>query len=113
MSVAVSLFVLFSVVGSIAVGLDARKNSPQNTLLWALAVLLGSVPILLVYVLLGRDATDEPTPEPASESNLVECPSCHAVEEPTASVCRFCDEPIRTPDGPERGSPGDDVESPG
>ena len=61
---------------------------------------------------LGRDATDDPTPESASESDLVECPNCHAVEEPTASVCQFCDEPIRTPDGPERGSP-DDVESPG
>ena len=113
MAAAASLFVLLSVVGSIAVGLDARKNSSQSALLWALAVLLGSVPILLVYVLLGRDATDDPTPESASESDLVECPNCHAIEEPTASVCRFCDEPIRTPDGPERGSPGDDVESPG
>ena len=56
MATAASLFVLLSVVGSIAVGLDARKNSPQSALLWALAVLLGSVPILLVYVLLGRDA---------------------------------------------------------
>ena len=113
MSTAVSLFVILSVVGSIAVGLDAQENSSQSALLWALAVLLGSVPILLVYVLLGRDATDEPTPDPASESDLVECPNCHAIEEPTASVYRFCDEPIRTPDGPGRGSPGDDVESPG
>ena len=113
MSTAVSLFVIFSVVGSIAVGLDAQENSPQSALLWALAVLLGSVPILLVYVLLGRDATDDPAPESAPESDLVECPHCHAMEEPTASVCRFCDEPIQTPDGPDRGSPGDDIESPG
>ena len=113
MAAAASLFILLSVVGSIAVGLDAQENSPQSALLWALAVLLGSVPILLVYVLLGRDATDDPTPESASESDLVECSNCHAIEEPTVSVCRFCDEPIQTPDGPDRGSPGDDIESPG
>ena len=76
---------------SAVVGLDARKNSPQNAFLWRLAVFLEVVPILLVYVLLGRDAADDPAAQTTSASGLVECPNCHATEDPTRSVCRFCD----------------------
>jgi len=76
---------------SVGVGFDARTNSPQNAFLWGLAVFLGVVPILLVYVLLGRDAAADPAAETTSASGLVECPNCHAMEDPTRSVCRFCD----------------------
>jgi len=79
---------------SVVVGLDARTNSPQNAFQWALAVFLGVVPILLVYVLLGRDAAEEPRPGTTGASELVECPNCHAMEEPTRRARRFCDEPL-------------------
>jgi hypothetical protein len=79
---------------SLVVGLDARKNSPQNAFLWGLAVFTGVLPILLVYVLLGRDTANGPRPDTASASELVECPNCHAMENSTRSVCRFCNEPM-------------------
>lgn len=79
---------------SLVVSLDARKNSPQNAFLWGLAVFLGVLPILLVYVLLGRETANEPDSETVPASGLVECPNCHAMEDSTRSVCRFCDEPM-------------------
>jgi len=92
-----AVFIFLWVVVSVGVWVDARRNSPQRPVLWALAVFLGWIPLLLVYFLLGREATDAPdTPgaETTSRAGLVECPNCHAMEDPTRSVCRFCEEPM-------------------
>ena len=92
-----AVFIFLWVVVSIGIWVDARRNSPQRPVLWALAVFLGWIPLLLVYFLLGReaaDAPDAPDAETTSRAGLVECPNCHAMEDPTRSVCRFCEEPM-------------------
>lgn len=89
-----AVFIFLWVVVSAGVWVDARRNSPQRPVLWALAVFLGWIPLLLVYFLLGREAPDAPDAETTSRAGLVECPNCHAMEDPTRSVCRFCEEPM-------------------
>jgi hypothetical protein len=94
MPIHVVLIIFLWAVVSVGVWVDARRNSSQRPALWALAVFLGWIPILLVYVLLGRDATDAPDAETVSQAGLIECPNCHAMEDPTSSVCQFCEEPM-------------------
>jgi cytochrome c-type biogenesis protein CcmH/NrfF len=51
-----AIFILLWLLVSVGVYLDARRNSPQSAVLWALAVFFGVIGTLFVYILLGRDA---------------------------------------------------------
>lgn len=92
----VALVLLFAFIWflvSLWVGVDATKNSPHSALLWGLAVFVGGLLGLILYVILGRvEVTDEGGT--TSRTGLVECPNCHALEEPDRGLCRLCEEPL-------------------
>jgi hypothetical protein len=50
----VLLFFLISLVITIGVYSDAKSNSPQSAVLWALVAFFGGILGLLLYLLLGR-----------------------------------------------------------
>lgn len=82
---------------SLWVAHDASKNSKHSSFLWGLAVFVGGLLGLILYFILGREKTAEsnlPKAESKTQSGLIKCPNCHALEDPARDVCRACEKPM-------------------
>ncbi|ERJ04584.1 UspA domain-containing protein [Halorhabdus tiamatea SARL4B] len=86
------ILVLWVVLG-IAVGIDASINSSQSGFLWGLAVFIGGIFGVLIYVLVGRD---KPGRETSTRRTNQPRSAGTAGQGDVSHVCKSCGETYRT-----------------